>query len=112
VDWGLGSYELTAEQLLPAADVVVDTAAPVRGEHVVDVGCGTGNATLAAARRGARATGVDPAQRLLDLAAAQARSEGLELTFVRGEAAALPLEDVAAFKVTSRYIVATARRTS
>jgi SAM-dependent methyltransferase len=96
MDWSLGRYESTAAQLLPAAEVVVAAAAPARGEHVVDVGCGTGNAALLAARAGARATGVDPAQRLLDVAAAQARREGIEASFVRGEAAALPLEDGAA----------------
>ena len=32
-----------------AAAVVVDCAAPARGEDVVDVGCGTGNAALLAA---------------------------------------------------------------
>ncbi|HKN93646.1 MAG TPA: class I SAM-dependent methyltransferase, partial [Thermoleophilaceae bacterium] len=60
-DWGLGTYERTAEQLMPAAQAVVASAAPAAGERVVDVGCGTGNAALIAAERGARVTGVDPA---------------------------------------------------
>jgi SAM-dependent methyltransferase len=75
------------------AEVVVAAAAPVAGEHVVDVGCGTGNGALLAAARGARATGVDPAPRLLEVARALARAEGLDATFAEGEAAAIPLDD-------------------
>lgn len=92
-DWGLGHYEHTAAQFLPAARVVVDRAAPREGEHVVDVGCGTGNAAFLAAARGARVTGVDPAPRLLEVAREQAAELGLGVTFASGEAAALPLPD-------------------
>jgi SAM-dependent methyltransferase len=93
MDWGLGNYEHTAVQLLPAARVVVDAAAPADGERVVDVGCGTGNAALLAAARGAHVTGVDPARRLLEVAREKAAVQGLDATFASGEAAALPLED-------------------
>jgi SAM-dependent methyltransferase len=93
VEWGAGRYELIAEQLLPAAEVVVARASLREGERVVDVGCGTGNAALLAAERGAVVTGVDPAQRLLDVGAATAADRGLEITFVLGEAAAMPLEE-------------------
>ncbi|HVS29654.1 MAG TPA: methyltransferase domain-containing protein [Solirubrobacteraceae bacterium] len=93
LDWSLGKYEDTAAQLLPAARIVVDRAAPVEGERVVDVGCGTGNAALLAAARGGHATGVDPAPRLLEVAREHAAAQGLDATFAPGDAAALPLED-------------------
>ena len=93
LDWSLGNYEHTAAQLLPAARVVVDRAAPAAGERVADVGCGTGNAALLAAARGARVTGVDPAPRLLEVAREQAAARGLAATFAPGGAAALPLTD-------------------
>jgi SAM-dependent methyltransferase len=93
MDWSLGHYETTAKQLLPAARVVVEQAAPDRDELVVDVGCGTGNAALLAAERGARVTGIDPAARLLDVARARASARGLEATFVQGDAAAIPVQD-------------------
>jgi SAM-dependent methyltransferase len=93
VDWGLGEYEHTAAQLLPAARVVVDRAAPAQGEHVVDVGCGTGNAALLVAARGIRVTGVDPARRLIDVARQHAAVQGLDATFAIGTAGALPLAD-------------------
>jgi SAM-dependent methyltransferase len=102
-DWGVGRYEDTASQLEPAARVVVDYAAPTPGEHVVDVGCGTGNAALLAAERGARVTGVDPAPRLLEVASQRAAARGLEARFVRGEAATLPLEDGEADVVLSVF---------
>src|SRR5919199_6366535 len=93
LDWGLGRYEDTAARLEPAARAVVERAAPAAGEHVLDVGCGTGNAALLAAARGARVTGVDPAPRLLDVAREEAAARGLDATFTAGEAAALPLGD-------------------
>ena len=102
-DWGVGRYEDTAARLEPAARVVVDRAAPTAAEHVVDIGCGTGNAALLAAERGAAVTGVDPAPRLLDVAREQAARRGLDATFVAGHAAALPLEDGRADVVLSVF---------
>ena len=93
IDWGVGHYEDTATRLEPAARVVVGRAAPAAGERVVDVGCGTGNAALLAAERGAIVTGVDPAARLLEVARADAAARGLDATFAPGHAAALPLGD-------------------
>jgi len=103
VDWSIGRYEQIADQLLPAARVVVEHAAPIEGEHVVDVGCGTGNAALLAAARGARVTGVDPAVRLLDVARKLATERGLDADFVEGEAAAIPLPDGQAQLVLSVF---------
>src|SRR5690242_13344172 len=93
IDWGHGHYERTAAQLVPAARDAVEHAAPRPGEHVVDVGCGTGNAALLAAERGARVTGVDPAERLLEVARAAAAERGLQATFAQGDAAHLPVDD-------------------
>ncbi|MDQ3768585.1 MAG: class I SAM-dependent methyltransferase [Actinomycetota bacterium] len=59
---------------------------------MLDLGCGTGNAALLAAARGAIVTGVDPAPRLLDVARARAADHGTNITFVLGEAAALPMK--------------------
>jgi SAM-dependent methyltransferase len=83
--------------------VVVDRAALVEGERVVDVGCGTGNAALLAAAHGARVTGVDPAPRLLEVAREQAAARGFDATFVLAEAAVLPLEDGAVDVVLSVF---------
>ena len=91
VDWGIGRYERTAERLLPAAREVIDVAAPIAGERLLDVGCGTGNASLLAAERGAVVVGVDPAPRLLEVARKRAAEAGHSIEFSVGEAAVLPV---------------------
>lgn len=93
MDWGAGRYERIAAQLLPAARTVVEAANPRSGERALDIGCGTGNAALLAAARGAETIGIDPAQRLLDLAAAEAETRSLPARFECGHAASLPLAD-------------------
>ncbi len=103
MDWGLGRYEEIATGLLPASEVALRAAELRRTERVLDIGCGSGNAALLAAERGGRVTAVDPAQRLLDLAAKRAEQKGLELRLLRGEAAALPLGDAAVDLVISVF---------
>jgi SAM-dependent methyltransferase len=95
IDWGVGEYERTAAELWPAAEHVAALADVRAGAAVLDLGCGTGNAALAAARAGADVTGLDPARRLLDVARATFAEEGLQGEFVRGTAAALPFGDSA-----------------
>ena len=103
MDWGQGQYELVAEQLLPAAVVVVDIADPTEDETVVDVGCGTGNAALTAAERGATVIGVDPATRLLEVASAIAEERDLDAEFIPGEAASMPVSNAEANVVISVF---------
>jgi SAM-dependent methyltransferase len=103
VDWGLGNYERIAQQLLPVSEVVVDTADPVPGETLVDVGCGTGNAALLAAERRATVIGVDPSQRLLEVAAADAERRDLDAEFVLGEGASMPISAAEADVVVSVF---------
>jgi SAM-dependent methyltransferase len=93
LDWSPGRYEQTAAQLLPAAERVVARADPQPGERLLDVGCGTGNAALLAAARGARVAGVDPAPRLVAVARERARASSLDAAFVEGVASALPQRD-------------------
>ena len=93
MDWGTGSYELTAAQLAPASEVAVDALQLAEGHHVLDVACGTGNAALAAGRRGAEVTGLDGAPRLLDVARQRAAEEGVTATWVHGDLGALPFPD-------------------
>jgi len=93
VDWGTGEYEHTARRLEPAAEVVVARLGPRPGERVLDVGCGTGNAALAAARAGASVHGIDLAPRLVEVARARAADAGLDATFAVGDAEDLPVDD-------------------
>ncbi len=95
MDWSDGDYELTAKALEPVAERVVKGLELRGGMRVLDLGCGTGNASLAAARAGAEVTAVEPAWRLREVAAARAAAEGLEqqLSVLMGEAASIPAPD-------------------
>jgi SAM-dependent methyltransferase len=90
-DWGVGEYEHTAAELEPAARHVVALAEIAEGETVLDVACGTGNAALLAAARGARVTGLDAAERLIEVA--RSRVDGDRVEFVVGDALDLPFAD-------------------
>jgi SAM-dependent methyltransferase len=104
VDWAAGSYETTAEvELAPVADVAVQTATVTAGEAVIDVACGTGNAAIAAARRGAHVIGVDCAPRLLAVAAQRSRDAGLALDLREGDLLALPADEDSADVVLSVF---------
>jgi SAM-dependent methyltransferase len=93
LDWGAGEYERTARELEPAAHHVVALAGIARGERVLDVACGTGNAAIEAARLGARVTGLDAARRLVGVAEARAAAAGVEVAFLVGDAQDLPFDD-------------------
>jgi len=88
-EWGVGSYEDTAAELMPAAEVAVGALGLEGGERVLDVACGTGNAAEVAARAGARVTGLDGSPRLLEVA----RERVPEGEFVHGDAARMPFGD-------------------
>jgi SAM-dependent methyltransferase len=102
-DWSIGRYEEVDGDLRPAAPRLVEAADVHAGHHVVDVGCGSGNASLAAAALGARVVGVDPAVRLLEVARDRASAAHLGIEFVPGSAAALPVDDASADLVLSAF---------
>ena len=103
LNWGDGDYERTARTLEPVAGVVLDAAEIAPGEHLLDVACGTGNAALAGARRGARAVGVDPAEALLAIARERATALATEVRFIVGDALDLPVADAAFDAVVSVF---------
>ena len=72
-------------------------------DDVLDVACGTGNATLPGARTGARVTGLDLTPRLLEEAQAAAQGEGLQVEWVEGDAEQLPFEDASFDVVLSTF---------
>lgn len=103
LDWDDGDYEHTAETLVPAAEAVIDVAAIESGMQLLDIGCGTGNAAILAARAGANVIGLDPGKRLLEVARARADREGLTITWRQGDALALPFDDASFDRVVSVF---------
>ncbi len=95
LDWGIGEYEQTAAELESVARDVLALSSITRGERVLDVACGTGNATLLAARAGAAATGLDSSGRLIEVARARAAAGALDCRFVVGDLHELPFDDAA-----------------
>ena len=59
---------------------------------VLEVGCGTGRIALELARAGYELTGIDPSPAMLAVARGKAEADALDVTFVEGRAADLPLE--------------------
>jgi SAM-dependent methyltransferase len=56
--WEAGNLAAVAERITEVGELVVQRAGVEPGMDVLDVACGTGNATLPAAKAGARVTGM------------------------------------------------------
>lgn len=85
---------------------LADAVAAQPGGRVLDVGCGTGATTLAAARRlgeGGRCTGVDISQPMVAVARARAEREGLPVEFVVADAKSHPFAPASFDTVISRF---------
>jgi SAM-dependent methyltransferase len=101
--WSAGDYSIIGSTLQIVGETLCEAADIAAGERVLDVACGNGNATLAAARRFAVVTGVDYVPALLERARARAAADGLALELREGDAEALPFEDGAFDAVLSTF---------
>lgn len=91
--WASGDYGAVAALIQPIADRLVEAADLPAGARVLDVATGTGNAALAAARCLCEVTGVDYVPGLLERGVERAAAERLPVSFVEGDAEALPAGD-------------------
>jgi SAM-dependent methyltransferase len=91
--WSSGDYGKVGVTLLVMAERLAEAADLRSGQRVLDVACGNGNASLAAARRFGDVTGIDYVPMLLEEARNRAEAEGLAIDFVEGDAEELPFED-------------------
>jgi SAM-dependent methyltransferase len=89
-------------QLAPFADALLDAVGPVRTDRVLDVGCGCGATTLAAARAAGVVLGVDVSVPLLEVARARAASLG-NVDFVVADAQTHRFDDGAFDVVISQF---------
>jgi ubiquinone/menaquinone biosynthesis C-methylase UbiE len=101
--WGSGNYAAVAERISEAGELVVERAGTQPGMDLLDVACGTGNATIPAAREGARVTGLDFSPDLLAIARERAADAMVEVDWVEGDAQELPFEDASFDRVLSLF---------
>jgi ubiquinone/menaquinone biosynthesis C-methylase UbiE len=101
--WEKGNFGVVARHIWNVGASIVDHAGVSVGEDVLDVACGTGNAALRAAARGARVTGLDIVPALLDQGRELARDADLDLEFVEGDAEAMPFADASFDVVLSTF---------
>ena len=88
---------LVGERLCERLDIAPD-------ERVLDVACGSGNTSLAAARRAwGNTVGLDYVPELLARGRERAAAEGLDVDFIEGDAERLPFDRASFDVVTSTF---------
>jgi len=107
-DWLLPFYDplqriLGAERLQRE---LIESAAVVPGQRVLDIGCGTGSVTLLVARLHPEAdvVGLDPDPKALERARRKAARASLEVRFDRGFSDQLPYPDATFDRVFSSFM--------
>jgi SAM-dependent methyltransferase len=100
------AQELLDQMFKPFEDLLVEAVSAGAGRRVLDVGCGTGSTTLAAARRlGAqgRCIGIDISDPMITAAQARAEREGTPAGFIRADAQTHAFEPASFDMIISRF---------
>lgn len=71
-------------------DAIFELAGDLRGKRVLDLGCGDGTYAVGAARRGARAVGVDISAAMLEVARRRGESQSVSVEWCRARGESLP----------------------
>ncbi len=100
---GWSTFAPTEMVTASVAPRLVKFAAVQPGNVVLDVACGTGVVALTAARLGATVTGVDLTPKLLERARENAGMMSLDVTWIEGDAEALPVGDAKFDVVLSQF---------
>ena len=101
--WAAGDYPSAMRVIAGIGPQAVERAS-VKGEDLVlDVACGNGNATIPAAKTGAKTIGLDLTPELLEAGREAAAEAGVEIDWVEGDAQDLPFEDGSFDVVTSVF---------
>jgi ubiquinone/menaquinone biosynthesis C-methylase UbiE len=101
--WASGDFAVIGTTLQSVGEDLCEAADVLSGRRVLDVACGNGNASLAAARRFAVVTGIDYVPALLARATERAAAERLDAIFQEGDAENLPLTDASFDYVLSTF---------
>ena len=101
--WMAGDYDRFSRYMESSAQDFYERLNVAPGCRLLDVGCGSGQLALMAAKDGLEVTGVDIASNLVERARVRAQAEGLQARFEEADAEALPFED-ASFDVVASLI--------
>src|SRR5262249_25617712 len=101
--WASGNFSVVAARIVFQAELLCETVDLQADWRVLDVATGSGNAALAAARRGRAALRTDYVPALLERARIRAKTEHLDVEFVEGDAENLPFPDASFDAVLSVY---------
>lgn len=101
--WASGDFAVVAARIVFQAEHLCETADLQAGWRVLDVATGSGNAALAAARRGCEVVGIDYVPALLQRGRIRAGAEQLGVQFVEGDAEDLRFPDASFDAVISIY---------
>ncbi|HJR76996.1 MAG TPA: class I SAM-dependent methyltransferase [Nitrospiraceae bacterium] len=99
--WMSGDYDRFSRYLESGAREFYDRLRIAPGSRVLDVGCGSGQLALMAAKDGLEVIGVDIATNSIERARVRAQEEGLRASFKEADAEALPFEDASVDVVVS-----------
>lgn len=88
--WSSGEYAVIGTTVQLVGETLCETIDVSAGELVLDVAAGNGNASLAAARRGAEVLATDYVPGLLEQLHGRAVAEGLDIAVREADAEALP----------------------
>src|SRR6478672_5678690 len=91
--WSTGDYAVVGTTLQIVGENLCEAIDLRSGARVLDVAAGTGNATLAAARRWCDVTSTDYVAALLEAGRARAQAEGHIVKFQEADAENLPFAD-------------------
>jgi SAM-dependent methyltransferase len=91
--WAQGDFARAGAEQVIVGELLARAIDIHPGQSVLDVAAGSGNAALAASRRGAQVTATDFVPQLLDVAAHRADVEGLHLDTREADAQSLPFAD-------------------
>jgi ubiquinone/menaquinone biosynthesis C-methylase UbiE len=101
--WASGDYAVIGTTLQIVGESLCEAVDVQAGSAVLDVAAGNGNASLAAARRGADVTSTDYVESLLDRALLRAEADGVSIKPQQADAEALPFDDASFDAVLSTF---------
>jgi ubiquinone/menaquinone biosynthesis C-methylase UbiE len=93
-----------SDAFLRLRDVLMEVAAPRRGDTVLDLGSGTGLLTLAAARKACTVIALDASAEMLTRTSRNVGAEGMrDVELIHGDMRRIPLPDESVDLVVSSY---------